>query len=462
MRRRHVVVVWFLVALLASATTAQELARLVAAAEALGARTGVAVCDDDGQPLFRHRVREAFAPASNMKLLTAAAVLSGLGPGFEFHTTFALRSGRLVVAASGDPNWIHGTAHDPALVFAAVGKALAARGVTTVAGIDLEPGTFTGPVRPPTWPQDQLHTYYCAPTGPFVLEQGVFVLRLAAAGDGVAVDLVAPDAGGGVRVQNQVRLQGSRKEAVYGALDAGDGSVRVTGRFWRKSPAVEIRTAMAEPTAWFRATLTTALARAGVAVGGSASGVPDAVVYVHKSDLAPALARMLEDSSNFDAEQCLRVLGARRGAGSLSGGLTALEAAVVDLIGLRPEGLEFLDGSGLSKQNRLTPAVLLTALFRASRRDGGELLARCLPVAGRSGTLADRFAGSDLIGRVRAKTGWIRGASALTGLVDGKDGRRRWFAILMNYDPKVDGLNKDLKRLQEQMVAVIDTMVAER
>lgn len=462
MRRRLVAAVWFSIGWLASATTAQELARLVAAAEALGARTGVAVCDDDGQPLFRHRVREAFAPASNMKLLTAAAVLSGLGADFEFHTTFALRAGRLVVLASGDPNWIHGTADDPVLVFAAVGKALVARGVTALRGIDLEAGTFTGPTRPPTWPQDQLHTYYCAPTGPFVLEQGVFVLRLAAADGGVAVDLVAPNAGSLVRVQDQVRLQDSRKDAVYGALDVGDGSVRATGRFWRKSPPVEIRTAMAEPTMWFRATLTNALAEAGVRIGADAVAVPDAIVHVHKSALAPALERMLEDSSNFDAEQCLRVLGAKRGAGSLSGGLTALEAAVVDLVGQRPDDLELVDGSGLSKQNRLSPAVLLTALFRASRRDGGAALAACLPVAGKSGTLAERFAGSDLIGRVRAKTGWIRGASALTGLVDGKDGRRRWFAILMNYDPKVDGLNKDLKRLQEQMVAVIDGMVADR
>ena len=82
--------------------SAQGIARAVAAAEALGARTGVAVCDAGGRWLFRHAAGDAFAPASNMKVLTAAAVVNGLGADFHFTTTFALRGGRLVVVASGE------------------------------------------------------------------------------------------------------------------------------------------------------------------------------------------------------------------------------------------------------------------------------------------------------------------------------------------------------------------------
>src|SRR5262249_43995212 len=159
--------------------------------EALGARTGVAVCDGSGRVLFRHRATDTFAPASNLKLLTAAAVLQGLGPDFTFNTTFAWRAGRLVVAASGDPNWIHDTPNDPATVCAAVAQALQRLGVKRLAGIDLQPGTFTGPGRPPTWPQDQLQTYYCAPTGPFVLEQGTFHVRIEARGGDTAAVAIA-------------------------------------------------------------------------------------------------------------------------------------------------------------------------------------------------------------------------------------------------------------------------------
>jgi serine-type D-Ala-D-Ala carboxypeptidase/endopeptidase (penicillin-binding protein 4) len=147
------VVGWLLAAL-----PAQELERAIQAAEALGARTGVAVADAEGKVLFRHRATEAFAPASNMKVLTAAAVLQGLGADHQFVTQFALHEGRLVVRASGDPNWITGTAHSPAAIFGEVAAVLQRLHVTAVRGIDLEPGSFRGPDRPSTWPRDQLYT----------------------------------------------------------------------------------------------------------------------------------------------------------------------------------------------------------------------------------------------------------------------------------------------------------------
>ena len=77
--------------------------RAVARAEAMGVRTGVAVLDADAAVLYRHRAAESFAPASNMKLLTAAGVLSELGRDYEFVTRFRLEQGALCVEASGDP-----------------------------------------------------------------------------------------------------------------------------------------------------------------------------------------------------------------------------------------------------------------------------------------------------------------------------------------------------------------------
>ena len=433
---------------------ATNLQRAVDAAEALGARTGVAVCDATGAVLFRTRAAEGFAPASNMKLLTASAVVAGLGASHAFTTSFRLRSGRLVVIASGDPNWIQDTVNDSAHVFAAVARALQRLAVTSLAGIDLDQGTFLGPGRPPTWPQDQLQTYYCAPTGPFVLEQGTFALRLESRGGAAAnVQIVAPFVD--LPVRGNIELVDKAKGATYGAIDQGDG-VQVRGRFPRKGNPVTIRTAVGDPAAWYLAALQKALGDAGIRIGTGAA-VADQVVYEHKSDLRPAILRMLEDSSNFDAEQCLRVLGHHtRNDGSLAGGVAALHQEVEKLVGKIPSEAVFVDGSGLSKQNRLTPGILVLALVRSHGQPAGALLRACLPVAGQSGTLAERFTGTDLVGRVRAKTGWIRGASALSGMLERADGSVRYFSILMNYDPKKDGLNRDLKRLQEDIVRAID------
>jgi D-alanyl-D-alanine carboxypeptidase/D-alanyl-D-alanine-endopeptidase (penicillin-binding protein 4) len=244
--------------------------------------------------------------------------------------------------------------------------------------------------------------------------------------------------------------------ATYGATDQRDG-VLLRGRFPRGASAVTIRTAVADPAAWYEAALRRALREAGIAVGGEAPALPDQVVHRQRSGLRAAVLRMLEDSSNFDAEQCLRVLGERtRGDGSLAGGRAAMQAELERLVGRLPNGIVLADGSGLSRQNQITPGLLLAALLRARGTPVGEALQACLPVSGRSGTLTGRFSGTDLVGRVRAKTGWIRGASALSGVLERRDGTVRCFAILMNYDPKQDGLNKDLKRLQEEIVRALD------
>jgi D-alanyl-D-alanine carboxypeptidase/D-alanyl-D-alanine-endopeptidase (penicillin-binding protein 4) len=434
----------------------RSLEALIGEAEALGARTGVAVRDLEGRPLALHRAAEAFVPASNLKLLTAAAVLRGLGADFRFRTRFALRDGRLAVQASGDPNWITGTADAPSLVFGAVAAALQRAGVTAIRGIDLEPGVFHGPLRPASWPQDQLDTYYCAPTGPFVLEQGTFALTIRAGNGSAHVALAAPAAA--VPLRGSIAMAAAKRGATYGAIDLGD-AVKISGRFWQRSPPVTIRTAVRDPATWFAAALRHALLQAGIAESGEAPAAT-AALPAHQTELGSAIVRMLCDSSNFDAEQCLRVLGAQRGDGSLAGGLGALRAELEAMVGNLPPAVVLVDGSGLSRANRVTAAFVVEVLAAALRGAGAESFQAALPVAGESGTLEDRFARSPVEGRVFAKTGWIRGASALSGVLRRGDGTLRLFAILMNYDRDPGGLVRRLKDLQERIVEAVDALPA--
>lgn len=458
---------WFRVLAIAATLTASvcgqrdALVRAVQDAEARSVRTGVAVCDNEANILYRHRAGEAFAPASNMKLLTAAVVLSGLGVDYDFVTDFLVEDGVLVVKASADPNWIAGDPDDPAKVFAALAERLRRRGLDSLRGVTLDAGTFTGPARPDTWPQDQLYAYYCAPTGPFVLQQGTFVVGIKASGGSNArVSLVAPDAG--YEIRGAVREVGVRKGATYGAIDEG-GAIRVRGKFYRKSPRVTIKTSMKDPSRWYRDVLVHRLAQAGVRLGAKGSASNLGVVFRHRSSLLPAVRRMLEDSSNFDAEQCLRVFGAESlGSGSLAGGRQALRSGIEAVVGRVPEGVVIADGSGLSRENRVTPGLLVVAMYELEQRGLGAAMVESLPIAGRTGTLSKRFLGGDLVGKVRAKTGWIRGASSLSGVVESADGSPRWFSILMNYDRSVSGLNKHLKKIQERIVAAIAGMKGAR
>ncbi len=438
------------------ALPAQDLGALVRQAEALGARTGVQVCDVGGGNLWSHRPNESFVPASNLKLVTAAAVLRGLGAEHAFTTRFVLQDGVLVVHAGGDPNLVTGSPYGPEVVFGAVAAALRERGVPAIRGVALDAGTWLGPDRPAGWPQDQLDRPYCAPTGGLILDLGTFSVRVENGGGQPRPLLVAPPAA--LPVTGGLSLVPSARDAVWGALDLGD-SVKVRGRFHATARSATGTWAVKDPAAWFRAALLATLGQHGIAIDPAAPA-GNGEVHVHASPLLPSLRRCLEDSSNFDAEQLLRVLGAAAGDGSLQGALRAREAQLRSLLGGLPDAVVLADGSGLDKQSRVTPLYLAEVLRAAVTGRGGAEFLAALPVGGQSGTLSDRFRGLPVGERVHAKTGWIRGASALSGVLRRADGGHRAFAILMNYDPRKDGLNRDLKALQDKMVHAIDGLRA--
>ncbi|MCR9247019.1 MAG: D-alanyl-D-alanine carboxypeptidase/D-alanyl-D-alanine-endopeptidase [bacterium] len=432
----------------------QAIRAAIARAGQLGARTGVCVLDDRGAVVFESRADEAFVPSSNLKVLTAAALLRGLGKHYEFRTRFEVRNGMLVVHSGGDPNWLTASVTSPEVMFGEVAAALQRGGVRALRGISLAPGTFVGPARPADWPKNQLHTYYAAPTGPFVLEQGIFRVVVDARGSGrrarlrFAGPLVGPRLTGGVTIVDQ-------RVSTCGAIDRGD-RVFVRGK-QRRGGTPEIRTAVADPAVWYERSLRHLLARAGIAVRSDAPSTTLGEVHVTRTSLAPALLRILEDSSNFDAEQCARVLGHEQlREGSLAAGVRAVRDQIEALAGPLPQNVKLADASGLSKNSRLTPRLLATVLHALRGESYGEAFRQALPIGGRTGKLHNRFTREPLRDHVFAKTGWVAGSSTLSGYVD-VGAARYTFSILMNYDRRKGGLNKDLKRQQERIVAGIIT-----
>ena len=143
--------------------------------------------------------------------------------------------------------------------------------------------------------------------------------------------------------------------------------------------------------------------------------------------------------------------------GSWSGGGAVLRRRVRDRLGSSfVEGLVVADGSGLSRGNRVT-AALVTAWLAEMHEDEtlSDVFLQSLAVAGTSGTLEKRFAGIDLHGAtVRAKTGYINAVSCLSGYVATPDGRTLCFSVLVNglVEP---GSVRTAKRLQERIVGAV-------
>jgi D-alanyl-D-alanine carboxypeptidase/D-alanyl-D-alanine-endopeptidase (penicillin-binding protein 4) len=179
------------------------------------------------------------------------------------------------------------------------------------------------------------------------------------------------------------------------------------------------------------------LKAAGVAVTGPAKvgamaefALP--IASVSSPSLAALLRYMDRESDNFTAEMLLKVLGAAQGTrGTTAAGALVVTMALADA-GIPLAGVRIVDGSGLSRLDRLTAGALVGVL-QASWADPAvrPVFYAALPVAGINGTLEDRMRKAPARGNVRAKTGTTRDASALSGYVRG----RYVFAILQNGRP---------------------------
>ncbi|MBL8863425.1 MAG: D-alanyl-D-alanine carboxypeptidase/D-alanyl-D-alanine-endopeptidase [Planctomycetes bacterium] len=168
-----------------------------------------------------------------------------------------------------------------------------------------------------------------------------------------------------------------------------------------------------------------------------------------------ALVPINAHSNNAVADQLFLALGdAQFGRGDREGGRQATSLAL-ERLGVPEDGFAQVDGSGLSRANRVS-ARQITALVAGVLRQGGrtaEAFLESMAAPRADGTLDSRLAG--LEDRLRAKTGFIGGTSALSGVVDTEQGRRLAFSILVEY-PVHDGLNTSVwKPLQDRICRLL-------
>jgi D-alanyl-D-alanine carboxypeptidase/D-alanyl-D-alanine-endopeptidase (penicillin-binding protein 4) len=422
--------------------------------------------------LVRRMADSSLRPASNMKLLTSAAALVALGPDWHFETGFyaagpieaGVLKGDLVVAAGGDPLF------DPAAqgrvehLFAPVVRELRAAGVREVAGdLVLDQGSYLDPGPGPGWPSSSQHWQeYCA------LAAGL------SANAGCLTALVEPRAVGGAAFSeirpraSRLKRKGSvrtvkasaRLDIAVGANNAG---ATLRGEIPTSVPSWTSRFAHPDPVGLFGNSARAALEQGGIRLHGGVRRQRGAVRGMRlanlRTPLIDVLAPINTDSNNAVADQLFFALGdARSGSGTRAGGARAVSEALEEL-GVSSKGLVQVDGSGLSRDDRVTARQLtrlLAAALDLQPRQRKAFL-DSLAVSGSSGSLENRMTGDHLRGRVMAKTGWISGTGALSGYVRTTGGELLCFSVLVEY-PKVSGLNKHCwkpmqDRICEELVA---------
>ncbi len=412
---------------------------------------------DDGFELYRNRAERPLNPASNQKLLTAAAALRRLGPTFRAVTRVEGtiergRVGELLVRASADPS----------MGYAALGflaESLALRGVDRVDRIVIDESYFDDELLPPAFDQQPRESSsFRAAIAAFSVNRNSYVVHV---GPGPEVDAKAR-----VRVLNEqyVRVDnravttagGPPKLRIDHALEK-DGRllVRVDGPIPIRNRTLYYRRRVPDPRAYAAALLVRALRKAGV--DGAlevARGPVDAEAPRIGQIASPPLSTLLYSvgkwSDNFTAEMLLKIMAAETERPGTSARGVVIVREELAKMGVDTEGLAMVNGSGLFDGNRVAPRHITETLVAAYRDPSirAEYVAH-LAVAGSDGTLKSRLTDLPHPRMVRAKTGTLRDVIALSGYVLGKPGRSVAFSFLAN---GIAGRQSDTRKLADDIV----------
>lgn len=410
-----------------------------------GAEVGVLVeCLETGEVLYERNADTTFVPASNMKIVTGAAALALLGPDHSFETEILLDPGDAGPATRGDL-YVRGSG-DPSFVSEEMWKlveAIRLAGIESIGGdIVLDASLFDTVTTAAPDVREGDRAYH-ARTGGLSLNFNAIAVQVGPGprpGSPASVAL-APRTGF-VKVRNLATTssRGSRRNVeVRRQTEGGANTIEVNGRVPAGSSPEVFYRSIDDPAGYFGTVLAEFLEREGVRVVGRprAGRIPEGArsVLVHRSKPLALIVRDLNKfSNNFVAEQMVKLLGARGEGppGTTEAGLRELRR-FLESLGLGEAGSRLADGSGFSRENRLSPRTIVRVI-RAMHDDfetGYEFIGS-FSVSGTDGTLEDRMRTGPLPGSVRAKTGLLDGVTAISGIVETATGRRLVFSIMVN------------------------------
>lgn len=414
--------------------------------------------------LFEYNADAALVPASNMKVFAMAVSLVELGPDFKFQTLLAGDGHNLMLVGDGDPGF--GDA-----------KLTARRGELTLAVFDrwadtllrsghrVIPGDliyddflFADDSIHPSWESEDLGKWYAAPVTALTINDGCLDVSLVPVGQqspALAVSVIPTNSL--ATLMNEAKFASNGSPLLHHI--PGTRNYRITGATDKAYTFGPV--AFPDPAMLCADALKTALQKKGVTIKGSvrrgrvrnpAGFLPLQVriLDIHATPLSDVLNRAGKDSQNLFAECLLKRAGyawdRRHGASQPVGAWATGASAVVEMLqraGINGDGLRVADGSGLSRENRCSARQLAALNAWLHRSPYADVYRESLAVAGVDGSLRKRMKSED--GRVRGKTGTMRGIRTLSGYVDDDSGPRYAFAVMFNNYPGTSGPYKDIQ-----------------
>lgn len=324
-----------------------------------GSKSAFLVLDlKNGQILASHNEKEALIPASIMKCVTTATLLSKLDEDYSYETEVytvgpvnqGVLEGNLLVVGSGDPSLNSKYVDSNTDICIEIAEALRTAGISKIGGkIVTDEDIWSGPAIPPSW---------------------------------MAADLPHSYGTGSHGLNFEDNASGSRS--------------------------------VQNPAAVFAARLRSVLSRYGITVENESVQQGESnLLLTHKSvPLDEIMRSCMMRSDNQYAEGLLRTYGV-----SVGGKGNTSQSAQHEMDYWRKQkapmaGVNIIDGSGLSRQNRVTANFMAHVL---TARSSNPHYASFFPLAGQEGTLKNFLTDTPLEGYIAMKTGSMKGIQCYAG-----------------------------------------------
>lgn len=408
---------------------------------------------DSGMPLIAHHAGQAMNPASTMKLVTTYAALDLLGPAWTWQTTAWVdalpRNGRLAgnlyLKGSGDP---HFAIEDLWSLL----RQLRVRGITHIAGdVVLDRTVFTVPsIDPGAFDDKPMRPYNVGPDGLLINFRAI---RFTLQADQGSPRLLMETPSEGLRIDNQLRASngacsGNWKDLISVRLIPENAGNRLefSGTYATQCGEKTLNLSPLPADAQADGLIRSLWRELGGTLGGQVrnGAIADGKQQIASHTSAP-LADTVRDinkfSNNVMARQLFLTLGNAAAGDATTAGAAPANAErarqhITDWLnrrGLRFAELDMENGSGLSRQGRISAGSLGRLLLDAWNNPLMPEFVSSLPIVGIDGTMKKRLTSTEASGRAHIKTGTLDGVKAAAGYALDAQGRPYVVVFLINH-----------------------------
>lgn len=434
---------------------------------------------DTGVPLFSLNTDHFFTPASNAKIFTTSLALATLGPDYRFRTTLESKgtlgpdgrlSGDLILVGRGDPDLSNrkfpydknsDTDGPVDKVLMQLADAAVSKGLKEIDGdVVADDGYFPYDPYPAGWNVGDLFFRFGAPVSAIAFNDNTVSVSMRPGSGVTDAPAVTVEPAGAMDTFGVefATVNEPQKSGFAVVRQPGTNFLLLRGLISPGHAPMKIDIAMPDPAKTAATELKSLLEAQGVRITGAvrvqhsappmstASGDPiltpidPATNPVNPTLLAEHLSQPLIEivritnkvSQNLHAELLLRTVGREKlGVGSTSAGLQ-IEKQFLKAAGVADGDVSLSDGSGLARDDLVTPRAAVALLEYDARQPWGPAFVSTLPIAGVDGTLQYRMKNSPATGLLEAKTGAADHARALSGYATTRHGEYLAFSIFVN------------------------------